>query len=86
MSVSSISSSTAAPVQPSPPVKISESKPIKISVPASSSQASAAQEATETPDVTRKEAAKGDRQAVKLLAQEAAASSQGGKSGLSIKA
>lgn len=35
----------------------------------STSSSSAAQEATETPDVTAKEAAKGDRQAIRLLAQ-----------------
>lgn len=86
MSISSISSSTATPVQASPPVNSSEAKPIKVAVPVASSQASALQEAAETPDVTKKEAAKGDRQAVKLLAQEAAAQSHGGKNGLNIKA
>lgn len=73
------------PAAASQPVKIAEPTPIKIAVSASSSQPSAVQEATETPDVTRKEAAKGDRQAIKLLAQQAAAQTQSGKKGIDTK-
>ncbi len=86
MSISSIASST--PYAPSAAVGITQATPIKVNVPGATGSAStastAAQEATETPDVTRKEAAKGDKQAVKLLAKEAAA--QGAQSGVDIKA
>ncbi len=90
MSISGISSSTPTPIQPSAAVGITQAAPIKVNVPGAtgtsgvaSTASTAAQEATETPDVTRKEAAKGDKQAVKLLAKEAAA--QSGPSGVNIK-
>ena len=93
MSISSIAASPA--LAPSAPVGITQAKPIKVAVPGASAATpgaapTAAQEAAETPDVTRKEAAKGDRQAVALLAKESAAHPQvvapGGKNGLNVRA
>lgn len=86
MSIAIIASST--PYVPAAAVGITQATPIKVAVPGASPSAAAAstaaQEATETPDVTRKEAAKGDKQAIKLLAKEVVA--QGGQSGVDIKA
>lgn len=76
------SDSASAPVktvQASPPVQINIST-------SKGSTATAAQEAAETQDVTSKEAAKGDQQAIKLLAKETAAQPQSGKSQVNIKA
>lgn len=87
MSVSSISSAPAPPIQVATPVPTSQATPIKVSVKALSTASSAGQEATETPDVTRREAAKGDRQAIQLLAKEAAREQpEVAKGGVNIKA
>lgn len=86
MSISSISSSSVVPIQAAQPIKLSQTQLNTLSASTSSPASSAAQEAKETPAVTRKEAAAGDKQAIKLLAKEAAAQPQGSPSGLNIKA
>jgi hypothetical protein len=75
MSISSISAT------PAPPIKISV--PVQNAVSSSVSATSAAQEVTETPAVTKAEAAKGDQQAVRKLAQEQNMSSSQGSNKVS---
>ena len=79
MSISSISATPAAPIKISIPVQNAASSAVSVS--------SVSQEATEIPSVTKAEAAKGDQQAVRKLAQEQnASSSQGSSKGLNIQA
>jgi len=99
MHISSISSPTTTSVQAAPAVKtpdtkpvqaapaVKPSEPVKVSVSTAPQLSSTVQEARETPQQTRSEAARGDRQAIRLLAKETAASQlRSGEQGVNIKA
>ena len=86
MSIPSISSSSVVPIQAAQPIKLSQVQLSNLAASTASPASSAAQEAKETPDVTRREAAAGDKQAAKLLVKAAAAQPQGSQSSLNIKA